>query len=254
MLGDEDMKKFICLLTVIWAIVAATSAQAYKPFVIGTDEWEPYEYKQGNKTIGLSTEIVQEVFDQCNTVIESITDYPWVRGEMMLIRGDLDGLYTAAYNAERAEKVKYPNVSLVDSSWVLYSKRDKNLKYTKLEDLKGKSIGLVRGYRYTPEFMKYVEMNCQVDYVNQDILNFRKLILDRVDYVIADKYNGSIILDEQKMNDQVTIQDVTVGDIPLYFIFSSKIQDEFIHTFEEKLKTFKTTEKYRRILLKYLGR
>ena len=112
-----------------------------KGVILATDKWEPYEFQDGKDIKGISTEIVKEVFKRMNIPINSIGIYPWARAEKMLLDKTVDGIFSAAYNEERAKKSKYTIEPIIESSWVFIIKESNQytMHYEGLDDLKGKS-------------------------------------------------------------------------------------------------------------------
>lgn len=228
---------------------------------IGTDEWPPYEYVMGipgNECMGgFSTEIILGVFQKMNVSVNGrIEQYPWARGERMIIEGSLDMLYTAATSEKRARIVHYPSESLVESAWSLFIRSEDSgkLKFDTLDDLKGKRIGVVRAYTYTPEFWSFIESEKNFEEVAGDEQNINKLMYKRIDYIIMDYGNGLYLIDKKGLAGKIVPLAKPVARMSLYPIFSrNTVEKDFVDRFSEELKTFKTGPEYRKIYNRYFS-
>ena len=72
--------------------------------------------------------------------------YPWARAE----RYALDGvalIYGLPKTAERLRALHYSDTASHNSLW-LVTRSDATFPYSRLEDLRGKTVGTVRGYSY----------------------------------------------------------------------------------------------------------
>lgn len=246
------MKK---LLLIISFVLAALPSYAEKVFRVATDIWEPYEYVVDNKNVGLSTEIVEGVFNRMNLYISNpVPNYPWARVEDMLNKNEIDAMYTATYDPKRAAIHKYPSEPIVDSDWVLLINKQYQFTthYTNLGDLKGKIIGTVNGFAYPEHFLKYIKENSKIEQTNRDELNIKKLALDRVDYVIMDKYNALYLIKNLNLSDKIMILPKVVEPNRLYLVFNKKVPVDVVKLFDEELIKFKATKEYKEILDKYL--
>lgn len=246
------MKKIMFILITMFLFVNSSLA---KNINIVCDEWPPYQYDDNDKTVGASYEIISEVFTRMGiTVPEKLEMYPWVRAERMLLKGEADALFTAVYNEERAKKTKYTTVPILQSNWFLYTTKDKASvnTFNSLNDLKGKQIGGVRGYAYPKEFTDFINTNATFQYVSNDELNVRKLIIGgRVDYIIMDELNANLLLNKMQAKDQIVRMMNPVEPISLYLIFSKDTPSELVDKFDTTLKEFKSSPEYGNVLNNY---
>lgn len=254
------MKKFIFVLMSI--IFFCVTAHAEMKLKIATDDWPPYEFKEGTPgneyVTGFSTEVIEAVLKKMNVGINGrIEQYPWARAEKMVIDGDTDMLYTAATSEKRAKVTHYPQESLMESSWSFFIRKEDEakLKYDSFDDLKGKKIGVVRAYTYTPELWAFMEKEKNFEEVVSDELNVKKLMAKRIDFIAMDFGNGLALLKRMGLSDQVTVLKTPIKSASLYAIFSQKtVEKDFVDKFSAELKTFKATPEYKAIFEKYFGK
>lgn len=245
----------------LFVILFSMTANAEMKLSIATDDWPPYEYMAGNPgneyITGFSTEIIHGVLKKMNVGINGrIMQYPWARGEKMVIDGNVDMLYTAATSESRAKITHYPSESLMESSWSFFIRKEDSakLKYDTFDDLKGKKIGVVRAYTYTPELWAFMKAEKNYDEVVGDEQNVKKLMAKRIDYVAMDFGNGLSLIKKMGLSDKIIVLKKPIKSSALFAIFSQKtVEKDFVEKFSAELKAYKLTKEYKSIFNKYFG-
>ena len=218
------------------------------------DDWPPYQVVEKGKTSGFCTNVVEEVFKRMDVKIASLDVYPWKRAIIMMESGKTDALFSANFSRERADYARYPKEPLVYSPWVLWVRKEDNLKFNSLSDLKKKKVGIVRGYSYTPEFLNYIKKNALPDEVPDDTTNFKKLNVGRIDYTVAELGNGNHIIKTLKLNKIIPLKNKPVKEDGLYIIFNtSTISEPFVNKFSNELRKVKQSPLYPYLQKKYFG-
>jgi polar amino acid transport system substrate-binding protein len=149
------MKKLIVTLALFVLIFLPTIAQAEK-VVFATTEWPPYAFTKDGQPSGINVEIVVELCKRLG-IDSEIRVLPWQRALDYVEKGKVDAIFALRYTEERAKFVYYPSESLPVEKTVVMSPKGSGMKVNKIDDLKGKKIGVVRGYSYSPEFDNYQE-------------------------------------------------------------------------------------------------
>lgn len=240
-----------CLVPVLVFVFWATAGAADLKVVC--DEWPPYQIVENDAVTGFSTEIVTAVFASAGLSIEGIKAYPWKRALYMLEKGEADALFSANRTPEREVVFRYPDESLFDSPWVFWARED-GKGFRSLEDLKGRKVGVVNGYSYTPEFWAFLNQNGVADVANSDEQNFRKLEARRVDYVAAELGNGYHLLHQLKFKGIVPILDHPIKTDGLYVAFNPRgVPAETVARFGRELQAFKRSPAYEALRQKYLS-
>ncbi len=144
------------------------------------EDLHPYSYMENNQWVGNDVEIANEIFRLLGVKIE-YSDYPWARLITMLTLGGIDGMPGLYCNLK--ELKKYENIEfsepIYESRMSLYALKERHMKITSLDDLRGKSVGIIRGYIYGPEFENYKGFDKQVS-VSDKMLS-RQLAWKRID-------------------------------------------------------------------------
>ncbi len=242
----------ICLVLLIAAVVfTGATSKADRTVTLVCDIWPPYQFKTEEGLTGFSVETVRAVYKRLGIPIDDIKSFPWNRALEMVQFGEATALFSANFTPDREMYTFYPEEVLVDSPWVIWTKDRDDIKT--LEDLKGKTIGVVLGYSYTPEFWDFIETYCKVEKVHSDEINFTKLSFGRLDAIVAECGNG-IYLTKKIGDPSIRPQpDITIKNEGLYIIFSrSSESKEFVEMFSTELRKFKKTEEFKALKKKYL--
>ena len=209
------------------------------------DDWPPYQIVNGKQVNGFSTKVITTVFARMGVDVRSITPFPWKRAVAMMKRGKADALFSSNYTKERTEFAYYPKEPLVDSPWVMWGREENELQFKSFDDLQGKSVGLVRGYSYTPELLSYMEKHSNIELVTSDEQNFRKLNANRLDYIVAELGNGQYLVNELGLKNIKPLLNNPIKIDGLYIIFNKKnVSKELVEKFSDELRKFKQESLY----------
>ncbi len=147
------MKKLLIALIVAGLLFLPAGALAEK-LVFVTSDWPPYIMSEHGKPSGLDVEIVQELCKHLGIESE-IQVIPWKRAVKYAKEGKADAIFAIRHTEERAGFLYYPSEALNLERTVIFAQKGSGIKINKIDDLKGKLIGTVRGYVYGPEFDNY---------------------------------------------------------------------------------------------------
>lgn len=220
---------------------------------ISCDEWPPYQtVDELGHVNGFSTKIVKAVFDRMEIRINPVTAYPWKRALNNVKTGYSHALYSANYTLERTSFVYYPDEPLVYSPWVIWVKKDSKNAYSSLNDLKGKTIGVVNGYSYTQGFWDFIYKYSYVEKVTSDEINFKKLQGGRVEFIIAELGNGYHILRELGYENIIPFKNHPIKSDGLYIVFNKeRVSKDLVDRFSKKLRAYKKEPEYKKLKKEY---
>ena len=242
-----------CSLFAVLACCAPGRAWS-QSLVVGTDEWPPYEFTSHDEVRGIATDVLMAVFQRMGVTVAGINRFPWARGLRMLEGGGLDVLYSGIYDPERLAYVRYHKDPLVVSNLVLFARKDEKNAYASPADLEGHSLGVVRGYSYTPEVNGIVTDNKHVVRTSSDADNLNLLVHGRVEYALCDELNCRYLVGRLGLEDTVAqVPGPSLARISIYALFSrQRVSEAFVARFDETLRAFKADRAYAAILRKYL--
>lgn len=236
----------------------AYSFSAEEPFQIGTTAIPPYTEMKDGKIAGFATEIVEHVFQEMK-VEYVIKVYPFKRALKYLKTGKLYGLYIAGKAPARAKIFLFPKEPLITTNWVWFINKENigKLQYLSFDDLKGKRIGTIRGYYKPKDLDEYISKNCIVDEVTTEEQNFKKLAINRLDFVMSEYSIGKYFANKLGIDDKVIPLLKPNKSIagPVYthhLMFNKKaVSNKFVEEFSKILVKFKSTEEYNRMCKRY---
>jgi polar amino acid transport system substrate-binding protein len=233
-------------MTLFFATVSFTQ----RPARLVCDIWPPYQTLEEESVSGYSTELIRAIYQRMGIPIESIKAYPWKRALQILETNHAEALFSANHTTDRDVFARYPDEILFESPWLIWSKNPNGIK--SLDDLVSKRIGVVQGYSYTPEFWDFIQTYCEIEAVTNDVINFKKLAIGRLDAVVAEHGNGLYLLKTLQLKGIVPSEDIVIKKDGLHIIFNrANVSESFVRDFSNELRAFKQTQEYKALRFKY---
>jgi polar amino acid transport system substrate-binding protein len=239
------MKFLISIL--LYLCVVINPVAALESISLATLEWPPYT---GTNLVnnGFTAEIVDAAFEAVGVKTQT-TFLPWARGLKEVSEGHIDAIYPAYYSTERLENYTYSD-QFVSGPLVFIKRKDIQVDFKELQDLKQYSIGVVLGYVNTAEFDKADFLNKKA--VKSDEQNIVKLIKGRLDLAVVDKFTALNILATRYPESLGKLDFVTkpLDEKPLHVMCSkiSKRQQELCSRFNQGLNILRKNGKYQEII------
>ncbi|WP_264982074.1 substrate-binding periplasmic protein [Pseudodesulfovibrio portus] len=241
----------VALLTAI--ALSGPPVMADRGVSLVCDIWPPYQFKTEDGVTGMAVEIVEAVYRRMDIVHVELRAFPWKRALDAIRYAEADALISANHTPAREIYLRYPEEPIFESSWVIWTKAGSSI--LTLDDLKGKTVGVVLGYSYTPEFWNFITANCTVEKVYNDDINFRKLSEGRLDATVAEFGNGLTLVRDLGDTAIRPVNGIEIKRDGLYIVFNRQVTGEaFVQRFSDELKAFKQTDEHQAIREKYLGK
>mgnify|MGYP006274791887 CR=1 len=247
------MKK-ILLFVVLSVFLAFSMCYADSDDVeLASCNWSPYGAEELHDG-GFTVKIMEEAFERSGYDAD-FSFLPWKRALVGTERGKYDGLFSAYYSEERAEKF-YPSDPYASTELVLCARKGFKLStYDNIKDLSGYLFGVVRGYDNTPAIddADYIKK----DYAKSDLQNLKKLLNNRVDLIVIDKTLAIYQLkNSAALNanlDDVKFLTPAVAKRPIHIMFSRATANgkHLTEKFNAGLKEIKADGTYKNILDEY---
>ncbi|OQX28223.1 MAG: hypothetical protein BWK80_01220 [Desulfobacteraceae bacterium IS3] len=242
------MKK-LSVISALFVLIFLPVGASAENLVFATSVWPPYVISENGKASGIDTEIVLEICRRLK-IDPEIQVLPWNRALKHIGDGKADAGFTARRTAERENIFYYASEILHLERTSIFTLKGSNIKAGKLDDLKGKSIGVVRGYSYGPEFDNHKEIkkiDCDTD---EDLL--RMLDRKRIELIVGSD-EESIKYLSKKVG--VEIEMIYIFDaIPSYIIFSKTLGERgktLADKFSEALRQLKQEGFIEKVQSKY---
>lgn len=242
------MKKLFASMCLLFFCLASTGFAFGETVTISTGEWSPWAGKDLPKN-GFVLHVVKEAFQNSGYDVE-YKFYPWKRAYIMLERGNVQASAYWYPSEKRKEKCYYSN-KLTEEKVVFFHKKSTSLNDWKtLEDLKEYKIGVTRGNTYTDKFWKLGDKGVlNFDVANTNLINFKKLVNDRVDIFPNPLIMGQKILQDNFSQD--VAESIVSNNKPLrsttgHLIFSKSRDDaeKLLQAFNSGLQQLKESGLY----------
>lgn len=236
---------FLLRLLSLAACLLACPAVFATPPVINFDEANPpFMYASAARPAGIYPALVEAAFRHLATPV-TLQARPWGRCLLELDLGiaGVGGLYK---NTEREGKYDYSTPIFFERLEV-YFRHSHPVRFTRLEDLHGLRVGVLRGWSYGDEFDDARKRGVfSVEETASDELNFRKLELGRLDVLIAVREAGNVLMPKHP---EIGVSPHQLLANQTYLAFAkSAHQAELLHRFDETIREMKASGEFARIV------
>lgn len=179
----------------------AGTAQASEPLRLTTEEYAPFNFKQGDKIAGLGAEQVREIMRRSGIEFE-MTLMAWSRAIGLAREMPMTCVFTTAHTMERDQSFKWVEPLLVERT-LLVRAAGSGVAADSLEEAKEFRTGTQTG-DYTVELLRNAGFH-QIDLARDLDLTLKKLLNGRVDLMaVSESYV------HRKQNEGVPIEEVAV--------------------------------------------
>lgn len=203
------------------------------------ETYPPYEYMDGGKLVGTDVDIIREACKRIGCDPEFL-DRPWKRAIEEVKAGQADGIFSLFKTGEREAFLYYPSEGLSFEKNIVIAKKGKGIKAAKLDDLKGKTVGVVVDYSYGDAFDADKSIKKETCKSNEELL--KKLDGERMDVAIINEVVFNSLVKKMGMKDKLEVIYQQSYD-PLYVAFSmakgvkaKKLAADFSRVLEEMRK------------------
>ena len=238
--------------TIIAALALALGfgvAGAQELLVDVDDANPPFMFGRDGHAAGVYPVLMSAVFKEMKADVR-ILPKPWRRALAEIDAGTagVGGIYK---NSERVKRYDYSEAMFVERV-SLYALRTDTARYASVADLKGKRVGVIRGWSYGDDFdAARRAQSMLVEEVNSDAQNFAKLAAGRLDVVLA-----IVEAAEPHLRAHRTVQLAgTMAENPTYLAFSKAAgMQGFLDRFNAALARMKKSGAVARIVAEELHR
>ncbi len=243
----------------IFCILSPAGIQAGEsdghPFLLVEDPWPPYTLGEAGDIpeSGMIVELMQELFQRIDYPIR-MELYPWKRCIFMVKNEKADGLMLTVKTPERDEFAYFPEPFFA-SGILFFHRQDKEFSWKSLEDLKGLTIGVVAGSKYSQEFQDAISTyQLKTEVVNSIQINFNKLKAGRIDITpVLDVVAAQMIEDNPEFAGQFAAAQKPLKITPMQMaIARSSMMMSYSGQIEQTIREMKEDGTVERIYKKYV--
>lgn len=219
---------------------------------ISTGEYMPFCGKDA-KHQGFASHVISEAFARQGYQVE-FEFLPWKRAMQQAQLGKYHASSWWVYKQDRAEHFLYSDEVLrIDTHFFYLKYKHPYFDWNTLTDLKGKRVGITRGYHYSQALTDYRVQGGLFEEVNGDAQNIRLLIKGRIDLFPITREAGFELLRTQFSAEQV--KNITFHPKPLisdkgFLIFPKSLpgSEQLRRVFNAGMQAIRADGSYQRML------
>jgi len=181
------MKKQLMIFYILLFLMSGLHSKEVITLAIG--EWAPYT-SSTEKNGKIAEHIVMEAF-ALEDIEVKYKYFPWKRARILVQRGDELGTFPWYKTPQRQKDFIFSKEAIMVSKTVFFHLKSLNLQWSKYEDLREYKIGATLGFYYTTYLNN---QGLKVEEVPREEMNFKKMLLRRIDMVPSDFYVGYNII------------------------------------------------------------
>ncbi|MDO6684340.1 MULTISPECIES: substrate-binding periplasmic protein [unclassified Agarivorans] len=232
--------------------VLSTPLKSAELITLTNSEWPPFTSKHLPHQ-GFYSEIVRQAFALEGYQVE-YQFLPWARAYMYVKQGEVDGSLTWAKTEQKELEVLFSDPVFWHTK-VFFHLSSKPFEWQNISDLHGYRIGATELYTYGHAFdsaARNEEIN--VEYVSSDLLNFKKMLLDRVQLFPSDIMVGKTLIQQHFTAEQAalfTYHPKPIQQTYTHVIFSKKNSERnqlLLAAFNRGLAKLKSSGRYQQII------
>ncbi len=230
------MKTFVYLTLCVSIMFAAKLSFAAAEIQLVSEENPPFNYtdEKSGKFIGIETEMVEKVFKRAG-VKYSMTSMPWLRAYNSALGENNTCVFMTAQTGERLPLFKWVGPFL-DVEWVVYQKKGVDLKVSSIEDLKKLRVG---GYFGDGPVVFLQGKGVEMDLVQNDALNPKKLEKGRIDAWVTNSVRGPLLAKKQGVTELKKLLSLKV--ITHFVACNKGVADSTIEALNREVKKLKAS-------------
>lgn len=213
-------------------------------------DWPPY-FSDKVAEGGIAADIVRQGLQQAGYKLDHQL-VPWSQAMKDSRSAKKDLLLGAWHTPERARDYLFSDPYMFNRVVFIKLLGD-DYEYYGLSSLKGKEVGVLKGYAYNNEFLAAKNFNKSES--SSLIVNLRNLLAQRVELTLADEYVAryTISKDIPSYSDQFAFSLNALGEEPLHLAISRKHPEaeQIISAFNRSLKAMRADGRYEEIIRKH---
>jgi ABC-type amino acid transport substrate-binding protein len=249
------MKNFLLALFALFLLLPSGGSHAAEDgFVLINSPYPPYVMPQGHPLgPGIDMEIAMRVLERLG-IRPQVRLEPFKRVLAMLEQGSADMTTSLSFREDRDRYLLWSMPYRKDTAYVFYTRKDSTFIPRSLEDLRGKTVGMARGFVFPEAFMQDTAIAKDEAPHMQSLAAM--LLEGRFDAIIVNSMAGSYeLMATGRMNEirRAPFSISTPGDAGTFMGFSrARVHREFVQRFNAEIERLKSDGVIEQIEGKYL--
>jgi len=246
------MKRVISIsLIALFACLATIAAANNPPVRIVTEDFPPYNYQEDAQVKGLSTEIVQAVFNHLRLEAPQFEFYPWARSYYIAQKEPNVLIFSIARIPEREDLFHWVGTIAPYQTSLYKMREDEETQVNSLDDARRYRIGVSQDDVITTYLQSQNVTKLEV--VGRDAFNIEKLRYRRLKLIAYDEASFNYIIQQRNITPDAFERVYRLTDLSdqLYMAFSKGTPMSRVREFRAALVEIKTNGTFNTILNKY---
>ncbi|WP_034301884.1 ABC transporter substrate-binding protein [Herbaspirillum sp. RV1423] len=245
-----------CVLFLALApLIAFSQEKECRKIVISADsDYMPLQWYDGKHLTGASIEIATTALSALGAPYEVRYVGPFHRVLRSAQQGEIDMISSLKDTPERREYLTFTSIALFSNPIAVFVAKDRNFSYSGWNDLIGKKGGVTLGNQFGNGFDEFLRKNLQVESEQKAYMNFKKLELRRIDYLITGYYSGLAYLTASGQNDKFIALKPYVSESDNFIAMTkSSPCTKYLKSLNLELDNMRREGKLKLILEKYIA-
>ncbi|MCL5042780.1 MAG: transporter substrate-binding domain-containing protein [Gammaproteobacteria bacterium] len=171
---------------------------------------------------GAGVALLEKVLEEHDITLEARNVGPWARAQEEARTGRIDMLLGAFKTDERQTWMDYIDPAYKQVPSVIFVRKGHAFEFNSWDDLRGKRGSTLVNNSFGNAFDNYARENLDIRALPSVRQSFEMLLLNRVDYVVYERFQGKALAEEIGIADQLEILPDSVITEALYFTFSRR--------------------------------
>lgn len=244
------MRKQI-IISIIFILILPLNVCAEKISLACLEDFRPFQWSEKGEVRGIDADIIREVCKRLNIDVE-FQPVPWKRALLYAENGIASGILAALYKEERKKFLYYTTQPVHVQKNIIMGRKGSGITVKNFDDLKGKSVGVVRGFSYGPEFDKYEGLRKIVCGDHIELIG----VLDKKRIDVAMGSYMPLMFNAVPLGIQNNLEVLhVITEYPVYTVFSRKLGEQgklLVQRFDMVLKQIKDEGMEQKIIDKYI--
>jgi len=215
-----------------------------------TEEYEPFNYRNGDRLTGLAPEVLREICDRLGIPFR-VEVLPWEDGYAAAHSDERAVLFSTVLNAERHDQFKWagPFASL---DWNFYCSSSYPITLRTIDDAREvAAIGVIADYAIE-QYLTGLGFTNLV-YCSDNIQAFDKLLKGEIDLFPSDRFTAAAALASLNASIYNVIAALTIRTDMVYFAFNHNISDQVVADFQQEIDRMKDNGLLRSLYQQFLN-
>ncbi len=183
---------YFLIIIVLTMALLSPKGQAKELIACGHPYYPPVSWVQQQQLIGVAPTVVKLIFAELGYPIRFDTVGNWKRCLWEVKTGHADIVVAAYRITSREPDFDFSQQHIIADPIGVFVNPNKSKNYHSLNDLKGKTVGLLFGDSFGDSLDKFINDNNQIEYVSEGQQNFEKLAHGRIDFMPLGIVSGKL--------------------------------------------------------------